>query len=568
MKKTCSIILFVFLAVFVSGCAAVATQPAPAAAEPTSDRSMAAAPAIQSAPAALPPVSNAPQPESQVEAVTKPETYDSSPIQQEAGKSTAVPLNNPSSPETEDWEETPAPVYDQGNEFQGYGINDYENTKVDNLSTFALDVDTASYSVARRYINDGNFPPAEAIRVEEFVNNFESGYLAPDESTFSLFADGAPSPFINDGTYLLRFGVKGYEVPDYARKPLSLTFVIDVSGSMGDKNRLGLVKDSLKLLVKRLKASDTVAIVVYGSDARIELNPVSGSHKQEIMQVIGRLHPESSTNVEAGLRLGYETAMGAYNSDGTNRVILCSDGVANTGNTSANGILDYIHGYVDEGITLTAMGFGMGNFNDALLEQLADRGNGNYYYIDTIDQAKELFVENLTSTLQIIARDAKVQVEFNPEVVSYYRLIGYENRDVADEDFRNDSVDAGEIGAGHSVTAIYAVHFNKGTHGRIATIQLRWQDPESYEVSEIYGDFATRDLSRTFEKTASQYQRAVIAMQFAELLRESPWGVETDITLLSRYAADLKSQMHDEDTNELADLIHRVDRLKGNGWPW
>jgi Ca-activated chloride channel family protein len=202
------------------------------------------------------------------------------------------------------------------------------------------------------------------------------------------------------------------------------------------------------------------------------------------------------------------------------------------------------------------------------MEQLADRGNGNYYYIDTIDQAKKLFVENLTSTLQIIARDAKVQVNFNPEVVSYYRLIGYENRDVADEDFRNDSVDAGEVGAGHSVTAIYAVHFNRSARGRIATLQLRWQDPETYEVTEINGDFTTRDMTRRFENTAPQYQRAVIAMQFAELLRESPWGVETDITLLWRFATDLKSQLHDEDTAELVDLIHRVDRIKGNGWLW
>jgi Ca-activated chloride channel homolog len=242
--------------------------------------------------------------------------------------------------------------------------------------------------------------------------------------------------------------------------------------------------------------------------------------------------------------------------------------VANAGETSVNGILDYVQGYVDEGITLTSMAFGMGNFNDALMEQLADKGNGNYYYIDTLDEAKELFVENLTSTLQVIARDAKVQIDFNPDVVSYYRLIGYENRDVADEDFRNDTVDAGEVGAGHSVTAIYAVHFTKHASGRIATMQMRWQDPDTAEVIEINGDLTTRGISRSFENTDAHYKLAVVAMQFAEVLRESPWGQDTDITLLGQFASGLRGSLRDADANELTDLIHRVDRIKGNGWPW
>ena len=275
MKKTVPAILFVLTSIVLGACAPAATAvPAPAADPKLPSYSRPAA----TSPAALPPASSAPQqagpagkPGEAVAPSAGPSAIDSSELDKRQGIATAVPLNNPSFSEPETGEGTSEPVFDHGNEFQGYGINDYENAKTDNLSTFALDVDTASYSMARKYIKDGNLPPAEAIRVEEFVNSFESGYAAPEDATFALFADGAPSPFVNDGTYLIRFGVKGYEVPDYARKPLALTFVIDVSGSMGDNNRLGMVKDSLKLLVKRLRASDTVAIVVYGSDARLEM---------------------------------------------------------------------------------------------------------------------------------------------------------------------------------------------------------------------------------------------------------------------------------------------------------
>ena len=333
--------------------------------------------------------------------------------------------------------------------FENYGINPFIDTYEDHLSTFALDVDTASYSVARRYINDGNIPPADAIRVEEFVNYFDPGYPTPPDVAFGIYADGVPSPFRNDGTYILRFGIQGYEVPDYARKPASLTFVIDVSGSMDRENRLWLVKQSLQLLVDRLGPDDTVTIVVYGSNARIVLFPTSGEDRATILNAIYSLQSEGSTNAEAGLRLGYQMAWNNFRSDAINRVILCSDGVANVGQTGPDAILNEIRGYVEAGITLTSVGFGMGNFNDVLMERLANEGNGTYAYIDDLDEAHKLFVEDLTSTLQVIALDAKVQVDFNPDVVAYYRLVGYENRDVADQDFRNDAVDAGEIGAGH-----------------------------------------------------------------------------------------------------------------------
>ncbi len=246
------------------------------------------------------------------------------------------------------------------NFFENYGVNPFVDTGEDHLSTFALDVDTASYAVARRYIQDGLRPPADAIRVEEFVNYFEQGYPTPPEVAFGIYADGARSPFHTDGTYILRFGIQGYEVPEYARTPANLTFVIDVSGSMDRENRLELVKRSLEILVERLRPDDQVAIVVYGSQARVVLYPTPGSDTGSILRAIYSLQPEGSTNAEAGLQVGYQIAWEMFRQGYTNRVILCSDGVANVGATSPDAILESIRGYANAGITLTTIGFGMG----------------------------------------------------------------------------------------------------------------------------------------------------------------------------------------------------------------
>ncbi|MBN1147448.1 MAG: von Willebrand factor type A domain-containing protein [Anaerolineales bacterium] len=455
---------------------------------------------------------------------------------------------------------SPPPV---DNYFQYYGLNPFEDPREDRLSTFALDVDTASYSVARRYVMDGNLPPVESVRVEEFVNYFDAGYATPSDVAFAIYADGAPSPFHFDGSYMLRFGVQGYQVPEAERKPAALTFVIDVSGSMDMENRLGLVKQSLQLLVERLRPTDTVAIVVYGSEARLALNPTSGEDRNRILDVIYSLRTEGATNAEAGLRLGYQLAYQAYRPGAINRVILCSDGVANVGVTGPDAILEQIRGYADTGITLTSVGFGMGNFNDVLMEQLADNGDGAYAYVDTLDEAERLFVDDLTSTLQAIAMDAKVQVDFNPDVVSRYRLIGYENRDVADQDFRNDYVDAGEIGAGHSAAALYAVILHPGAQGRIATVQLRWQDPDSLAVHEINGNFNTWDLSPSFESASPRYQLAVVVAQYAEQLRLSPWAVDSSIGQILQHAVRLAGLLPgDSEVSEFASLVSRASQIR------
>jgi len=448
--------------------------------------------------------------------------------------------------------------------FKDYGVNPSIDTEDDHLSTFALDVDTGSYTIMRNYLAEGNLPPEDSVRVEEYVNYFEQGYpFPPSHQAFGITIDGAPSPFSETERYsMVRVGIQGYEVPDSERKDVSLTFVIDVSGSMDMDNRLGLVKRSLELLVERLHRDDQVSIVVYGTDARIVLDPTSGSDKGRILRAIHKLQPEGVTNAEAGLRLGYKMAMRAYNPRIINRVILCSDGVANMGETEWDAILHEVRGYVEEGVMLTSIGFGMDNYNDVLMEQLADNGNGFYAYVDNMDEAERLFIDNLTSTLQTIALDAKVQVDFNPEVVARYRLVGYENRDVADEDFRDNTVDAGEVGAGHTVTALYEVKLYPQAFGRVASVYLRWEDPDTREVVEMSKDFNMYQMSESFHRADPYFQWSVVVAEYAEILRDSYWAEDSSLDAVYREAERVSEYLpRDEDVREFVELVRKARRL-------
>jgi Ca-activated chloride channel family protein len=447
--------------------------------------------------------------------------------------------------------------------FEDYGTNPLIDTEDDHLSTFALDVDTGSYTVMRNYLNDGNLPPADSVRVEEYVNYFGQGYPRPPaHQAFGIYLDGAPSPFTQTERYeMLRVGIQSYEVDEWERKDVALTFVIDVSGSMGMDNRLALVKRSLEMLVEQLGRDDTVGIVVYGTDARIILDPTPASAKGEILSAIYSLRPEGSTNAEAGIKLGYKTAMRAYNPDGVNRVILCSDGVANVGQTEADAILREVRGYVEEGITLATFGFGMDNYNDTLMEQFADNGNGFYAYVDDTREAERLFVEQLTGTLQTIALDAKVQVDFDPDVVSRYRLVGYENRAVADEDFRDNSVDAGEIGAGHSVTALYEIKLYREAYGRVATVYLRWEDPDTHQIAELSQDIYTTDFAYDFRDADPYFQRAVVVAEYAEILGDSFWA-DSDLDDVYAEARRLDDYFaREEEMREFVGLVKQARRL-------
>jgi Ca-activated chloride channel family protein len=463
-------------------------------------------------------------------------------------------------------EPMPGAVAPEAMFFEGYGVNPFVDTEDDHLSTFALDVDTGSYTIARRYVQDGLLPPQDAVRVEEFVNYFEQGYEIPDEAdAFAVRIDGGPFPYAEtERSQMVRVGIQGYAVPPEERKDVSLTFVIDVSGSMGQENRLELVKRSLELLVEQLRPGDSVGIVVYGTEARAVLEPTSGADQRTILDAIYRLQPEGSTNAEAGLRLGYERANRAFIPGGINRVILCSDGVANVGRTGPESIWEVISGYASEGITLTAVGFGMGNYNDVLMEQLADNGDGFYAYVDTLKEAERLFVHGLTGTLQAIAMDAKVQVDFDPAVVSRYRLVGFENRAIADEDFRDDTVDAGEIGAGHSVTALYEVELQPEAEGRIATVHLRWQDPDTAEVMELSQGFYTEDLAGSFTAADPHFQCAVVVAEYAEILRGSMWAEGNTLAGVLEEAERVAELVpEDEELAEFVDLVRAAARIGG-----
>ena len=447
--------------------------------------------------------------------------------------------------------------------FKEYGTNPFIDTEDDHLSTFGMDVDTASYSVTRRYLRDGYLPPTEAVRVEEFVNAFDYNYAPPSQDTFAVHIEGAPSRF-GEGKrlQLLRIGIQGRVVPDENRKDATLTFVIDVSGSMAMENRLGLVKRALTLLVEQLRPSDEVAIVVYGTRARTVLRHTGIEGREEILEAIHSLESDGSTNAEEGLRLGYELASRNARVGRINRVILCSDGVANVGETGPDAILREIRAYVKEGITLTTVGFGMGNFNDILMEQLANKGNGFYAYVDTLNEAKRVFVENLTRTLQIIAKDAKIQVEFNPEVVSRFRLLGYENRRLDHEDFRDDDADGGEIGSGHSVTALYEIKLHEGTSGQMATVFIRHEDPDTHHISETDEGIFTTELKRVFEDASPEFQLAATVAEFAEILRESYWARGGSLAAVSQSLKGIAPQIPNASVDELMNLVSRANRFK------
>ncbi len=472
--------------------------------------------------------------------------------------------------------------------FEGYGVNPFVATEDDALSTFAVDVDNASWTVTRNYLHHGMLPPKDAIRVEEFVNAFDSGWPSHTGETFRIHADGAPSRF-GSGYQLLRIGLVGKSMDESQRKPANLIFVVDISGSMNRENRLGLVKRSLRVLLDELDEGDRVGIVVYGSHGRVLLEPTDLSRREVIEAAIANLGPGGSTNAFEGLELAYSLARREYEAQKINRLILCSDGVANQGaSTEAETMLTKIRRASDEGITLSTIGFGMGNYNDVLMEKLADQGDGNYYYVDRFDEAERVFRENLTGLLQTIAREVKVQVEFDPSRVARWRLLGYENRDVADRDFRNDAVDAGEVGVGHQVTALYelkliaaedgSVHPDDGEgdetspvhDSRLGTIRLRYEAPahdiaHAGQVEEIDREIRTTDLSGAFCQSSVWLRTQAVVAEFAEILRGSYWARESRLADLVPVADALVAEVPgDEDLQELAELIRTAARIQAD----
>jgi Ca-activated chloride channel family protein len=407
------------------------------------------------------------------------------------------------------------------------------------LSTFSIDVDTASYANVRRFLNEGSLPPPGAVRVEEMVNYFPYAYDGPRGTVpFAVHLEVAQCPWALEHR-LVRIGIKGRTMDARERPASNLTFLLDVSGSMNHPNKLPLVRESLKLLVENLRADDRVAIVVYAGASGLVLPPTPGGRTAEIVAAIDSLTPGGSTNGASGIRLAYETAQQAFVKGGNNRVILCTDGDFNVGVTSQDELVRLIEEKRRSGVYLTVLGYGMGNYKDATLEKLADKGNGNYGYVDSIREARKLLVEEATQTLFTIAKDVKIQVEFNPAHVAGYRLVGYDNRRLAAQDFNDDTKDAGEIGAGHTVTAFYEViPAGKPVPGatvdplkyqaapeagavspEVLTLKMRWKAPEA-DVSEKI-EVPLVDGGLPYVRASGEFKFAAAVAAFAQILRQS-----------------------------------------------
>ena len=411
------------------------------------------------------------------------------------------------------------------------------------VSTFSIDVDSGAYANVRRMLKAGQLPQQDAVRIEEMINYFGYDYPLPQDENvpFSVTTEMAPAPW-NRHTHLLQIGIKGQDISRQMLPPANLVFLIDVSGSMGDANRLPLLQSALKLLTEQLREQDRVAIVVYAGAFGVVLPPTND--KGKILAALNRLQAGGSTNGAAGIELAYAVARQSYIPRGINRVLLATDGDFNVGTINFDALKSLIEEKRKSGISLTTLGFGMGsyaaerNYNDRLMEQLADAGNGNYAFIDTLNEAQKVLVDEMSSTLATIAKDVKIQIEFNPEVVAEYRLIGYENRALKREDFNNDKIDAGEIGAGHTVTALYEIALtgskgsrleplryqsktleNKSMRDEIAHLRLRYKAPEGSESKLLEWPLQRASIKGDFAQASERMRFAAAVAGFGQLLK-------------------------------------------------
>lgn len=428
-------------------------------------------------------------------------------------------------------------------EYDQISENGYKKPNSDPLSTFSIDVDGAAYANVRRYLKEGALPPVDAVRVEECMNYFTYAYPQPEgEDPFSITTELAVSPW-NTDYYLLHIGLKGITKPTEDLPRNNLIFLLDVSGSMQAANKLELVKKSLKMLINQLDEDDRIAIVVYAGASGLALPSTKVANKQRILETLEALQAGGSTAGAEGIQLAYKVAGENFLKNGNNRIILCTDGDFNVGMSSQSDLVKLIEGKRDEGIFLSVFGFGMGNLKDSKMEQLANHGNGTYNYIDNLNEAQKVFVNEAGSTLLTIAKDVKIQVEFNPEHVAAYRLIGYENRLLNAEDFNNDKKDAGEIGAGHTVTAIYEIvpvgvpmpegldvdplKYQKtekkesSTSAELATVKFRYKEPTGSKSKLI--SVVVHNSPKLFDGASADTKFSAAVASWAMLLRNSPF---------------------------------------------
>lgn len=435
--------------------------------------------------------------------------------------------------------------------------NEFRSALREPLSTFSIDVDRASYSNTRRFLNNGEMPPVDAVRIEEFINYFEYDYPAPaGDDPLSIYSELSECPWNKDHE-LLMVGIKAREIKTADLPPMNLTFLIDVSGSMRHSSKLPLLKNGMRLLVDQMRPVDRVAIVVYAGAAGLVLPSTSGADKQVILDAIERLQAGGSTAGAQGIKLAYDVTQTNFKQNGNNRVILATDGDFNVGMSSDGELVRLIEEKRESGVFLTVLGFGTGNLKDSRMEKLADKGNGNYAYIDNIQEARKVLVSEMGATMYTVAKDVKIQVEFNPAKVSSYKLIGYENRLLKNEDFNNDKKDAGEVGSGHTVTALYELvpagteeifattdplkyQRSELTQGgnELLTLKLRYKHPRSSD-SELMTE-VVRDRSVKLSNTSKDFRFASSVAMFGMILRgsehkgESNYGSVVDLAKGSR----------------------------------
>ncbi len=399
--------------------------------------------------------------------------------------------------------------------------NETTSTDHDPRSTFAIDVDTASYTLARRQLRAGFRVEPSTVRVEEWVNAFRYSLKAPTDGPWAIHVEGAPSPF-TPGRTLLKVALQGRRFSNEARKPANLVLLVDTSCSMAGDDRLGLAKSAMKSLVAGLDERDSVAITTYAGTSRVVLKATNASRRQALNSAIDSLEVGGGTNLESGMVLAYREAAKGVRRDVASRVLVFTDGDANIGATSSGDILSSVKAFVNDGVTLTTVGFGMGNYRDHTLEQLADSGNGQSLYIDGPAEAERVFSSNnLPGLLQVISKDVKVQVTFDERAVRSYRLLGYENRAVADADFRNDAVDGGELGAGHAVTALYELELT-GSARALGTISVRGKQPATDEPFEVTQTLTQSALHRSVDETSADFRFAAGVAMAADVLRGNP----------------------------------------------
>ena len=440
--------------------------------------------------------------------------------------------------------------------FEDHGFLDVATQSV---TTFAIDVDRASYANIRRFLNDGLLPPGDAVRVEEMLNYFSWSYPQPsNDDPFSITTEVAGCPW-NAGNRLLRVGIQGRNLEQWRMAPNNLVFLIDVSGSMGEPRKLPLLIQAFALLANELRAEDRVSIVVYAGAAGLVLPPTSGADRQTILASLTRLSAGGTTAGGAGIELAYQIAQDQFLPDGNNRVILATDGDFNVGVSSMSELETLIEAKRKTGVYLSVLGVGSNNLQDAKMEMLADKGNGNYSYLDSLKEAEKVFRTELTGTLVTIAKDVKIQLEFDPSTVKAYRQIGYENRSLANEDFEDDTKDAGELGAGHSVTALFELVPAAAPKGRIATVRLRYKEPRAAESKLLVAE--AKDDGKSAYDASPDMQFATAIAEMGMLLRESAHkGTATwdDVFQLARVARGVDLDGTREEFVKIAEVARRL----------